>query len=69
MTAATQKSCLSDEQFLSYNEDRLNSSNKAVVEAHLKWCEPCKVRSADIQFWNGFMREHVEHSPEDIGAE
>jgi anti-sigma factor RsiW len=69
MTTAMQNSCLSDDQFLSYNEGRLSPSDKAAVEAHFKGCEPCKVRNADVQFWDGFMREHVEWSPEDIGAE
>ena len=70
MATATQKvSCLCDEQLLNHNEGRLGNKELAIVEAHLQDCEACKVHKADMQYWDGFMREHVEWSPEDIGAE
>ena len=61
--------CPCDEQLLNYNQGRLGHREMAFVQSHLLDCEPCSVRSADMQFWGGFMEEHIEKSPQDIGAE
>lgn len=68
-TAMRKETCLKDSVLLNFNEGRLGKSEKSKIQAHINECEPCAVRSADIQYWGGFMEEHIEHSPEDIGAE
>ena len=59
---------MSDETLLDFHNCRLTLGEQEAVKVHLEGCESCATRGADIQYWNGFMREHMEEPGEDIGA-
>jgi anti-sigma factor RsiW len=60
---------MSDDTLLDYHNTKLTPGEVAAVKAHLAECEQCATRAADIQYWGGFMREHMEEQGEDIGAQ
>lgn len=59
---------MEDATLLDYHNNALPRPAMEEVKQHLAVCEPCATRAADVQFWGGFMRQHMEEQGEDIGA-
>ena len=60
---------LSLQRMLDYKNNKLSVAEVAIVKTHLAECEICATKTADVQYWDGFMECHLEEQGEDIGAE
>lgn len=60
---------MTDGTLMDFHHCVLSPGEIEAVKSHLSECESCATRSADIQYWGGFMRQHMEEQGEDIGAE
>lgn len=59
---------MKDERLLDLHDGNLTPTETEQVKQHLKECNQCATRAADVQFWDGFMRQHMEEQGDDIGA-